>query len=154
MKGRPSPERTPIIDGKPLPVALNEEVIHDVVHGFYDKIRKDDLLGPIFTQRIAPDAWPHHLATMCDFWSSTLLRTGRYHGRPLPPHLRIPQLSEQHFHRWLQLFRSTVRKHCTPDVAALFLDRALRIAHSFRLAIAFNRQEDTTLIRPIDEESL
>ena len=34
---------------------------------------------------IKPEAWPRHLGKMCDFWSSTLLRTGRYDGRPLPP---------------------------------------------------------------------
>lgn len=154
MKGRPAPERTPVVDGEPLPETLTEDMIHAVVHGFYDEIRKDDLLGPIFNGRIAADAWPHHLARMCDFWSSTLLRTGRYDGRPLPPHLTIPELGKEHFRRWLQLFRSTVRRLCPPEVAKLFMDRALRIAHSFRLAIAFNRQEDTMLVEPILEGSL
>ncbi len=154
MKSRPAPERIPIVDGKPLPQALSEDMIHSVVHGFYDEIRRDELLGPIFNGRIAPDAWPHHLARMCDFWSSTLLRSGRYDGRPLPHHLTIPELGAEHFRRWLQLFRSTVRRLCPPDVAALFMDRALRIAHSFRLAIAFNRQENTMLVEPIVEESL
>lgn len=154
MKGRPAPERTPIIDGKPLPQALDEHMIRAVVHGFYNEIRRDELLGPVFNSRIAPEAWPSHLARMCDFWSSTSLRTGRYDGRPLPPHLRIPELGVEHFRRWLQLFRTTVRRLCPPEVAALFMDRALRIAHSFRLAIAFNRQEDTMLVQPLTQENL
>ncbi|MHB2264557.1 MULTISPECIES: group III truncated hemoglobin [unclassified Aminobacter] len=129
-------------------------MIHAVVHGFYDQIRSDDLLGPIFNNAIADADWPHHLAKMCDFWSSTLLRTGRYDGRPLPPHLAIPELGEQHFRRWLKLFRSTVQRVCPPEVATLFMDRALRVSHSFRLAIAFNRKEDTMRIEPILEESL
>lgn len=154
MKGRPAPERTVIIDGKPLPDILDEATIHAVVHGFYAEIRNDDLLAPLFDAFIAPDEWPDHLAKMCDFWSATLLRTDRYAGRPLPPHLTIPELGEEHFHRWLSLFRQTVMTLCNPEVAALFLDRALRIAHSFRLAIAFHRKEDTTAIRPITEGDL
>lgn len=154
MKGRSAPDRTIVIDGVPLPDVLDEEMIHAVVHGFYDEIRGDDLLGPIFNGAIADEDWPVHLAKMCDFWSSTLLRTGRYDGRPLPSHLAIPGLGENHFRRWLQLFRATVHRLCPPEVASLFMDRALRIAHSFRLAIAFSRQEDTMSIEPILEDSL
>ena len=101
-----------------------------------------------------PEDWPVHLAKMCDFWSATLLRTDRYEGRPLSPHLAIPELGETHFRRWLVLFRATVERLCPPEVADLFLDRALRIAHSFRLAIAFHRGEDSLQIAPIPREAL
>ncbi|HEY4192930.1 MAG TPA: group III truncated hemoglobin [Mesorhizobium sp.] len=143
-----------VIDGVALPEILDEAMVRAVVHGFYDAIGSDDLLGPIFHSRIVPDDWPRHLARMCDFWSSTLLRTGRYDGRPLPPHLAIPGLGGQHFRRWLQLFRATVRRLCPPEVASLFMERALRIAHSFRLAIAFSRSENSVAIAPILEDSL
>ncbi len=154
MKGRPAPQRTIVVDGKPLPEVLDEAMIAAVVHGFYDEIRKDDLLGPVFNGAITPQDWPHHLGKMCDFWSATLLRTGRYEGRPLPPHLALPGLGEEHFRRWLTLFATTVHALCPPEVAALFLDRAMRIAHSFRLAIAFSRGEDTMQVRPILQETL
>ena len=146
--------KTIVVDGVPLPEVLDEAMIHAVVHGFYDEIRRDALLGPIFNGAIAPEQWPHHLAKMCDSWSATLLRTSRYDGRPLPPHLAIPELGEEHFRRWLTLFQATVKRVCPPEVGALFLERALRIAHSFRLAIAYNRGEDTLEIRPIAKESL
>lgn len=154
MTGGPAPERKIVVDGRVLPDTLDEEMIHAVVHGFYDEIRKDDLLGPIFNGAIAPEAWPRHLAKMCDFWSALLLRTGRYDGRPLPPHLAIPGLGDAHFQRWLTLFRATVLRLCPPEVAGLFMDRALRIAHSFRLALAFGRGENTLAIEPITEENL
>jgi hemoglobin len=154
MRGRRPPVRTIVIDGKPLPEVFDEAMIHSVVHGFYDAIHKDALLGPVFNGAIAPEDWPEHLSKMCDFWSATLLRTDRYHGRPLPPHLALPELQEAHFHRWLLLFRTTVERLCPLEVADLFLDRALRIAHSFRLAIAFHRGEDSTLIEPISWEAL
>ncbi len=146
--------RSIVVDGKLLPDLLDEDMIRDVVHGFYDEIRRDDLVGPIFNHAIAPEEWPRHLAKMCDFWSATLLRTGRYDGRPLPPHLAIPGLGEEHFTRWLTLFRATVTRLCPPEVARLFMERAMRIAHSFRLAIAFSRGEDTLSVEPITERDL
>lgn len=149
-----TPERTLIIDGMPVPDTLDEEMVRKVVHGFYDEIRRDDLLGPIFNGIIAPDRWPYHLDKMCDFWSSTLLRTARYEGRPMPPHLAIPELGEEHFRRWLKLFRATVSRICPPDVARIFMSRALRIAHSFRLGIAFHRGENSLHVQPITEDAL
>lgn len=149
-----TPSHLPIIDGTVVPDDLAEQTIRTVVHAFYQRIRDDELLGPVFTNRIAPACWPAHLDTMCDFWSSVLLRTGRYQGRPLPPHLQIDEISDAHFHRWLKLFRQTVVSVCPPDVAELFLGRALRIAHSFRLAVAFQRGTDTVGLAPITLESL
>ncbi|PSJ62742.1 group III truncated hemoglobin [Pseudaminobacter soli (ex Li et al. 2025)] len=145
---------TIVIDGRVLSEQLDEQMIHDVVHGFYNEIRKDALLGPVFNGAIAPHDWPRHLTRMCDFWSSLMLRTGRYDGRPLPPHLALPGLGAQHFRRWLGLFRATVHNLCPPDIAALFIERALRIAHSFRLALAHNRGENTLTVEPITADSL
>ncbi|MER9371107.1 group III truncated hemoglobin [Mesorhizobium sp. M0491] len=154
MDGTQHGKSTAIVDGVQLPTVLDEEMIQRVVHGFYEEIRHDILLGPIFNTAIAEDAWPTHLAKMCDFWSATLLRTSRYAGRPLPPHLAIAGLGEMHFRRWLSLFRAVVKRVCPPEVAAIFIARALRIAHSFRLAVAFNRGEDTIQVEPILEGSL
>ncbi|RWB26207.1 group III truncated hemoglobin [Mesorhizobium sp.] len=154
MNEHPAAKNTMIINGVPLPEALDEQMVRDVVHGFYSEIQSDNLLGPIFNGAIKPEEWPRHLTKMCNFWSATLLRTSRYNGRPLPPHLAIPGLGEEHFRRWLTLFRATVKKTCPPEVAALFMQRALRIAHSFRLAVAFNRGESTLGIEPILETSL
>lgn len=99
-------KRTIIIGGAPLPDVIDEGMIRCVVHGFYAEIRRDELLGPIFRDRIEPNDWPRHLAKICDFWSATLLRSSRYEGRPLPPHLAISGLGEAHFRRWLKLFRA------------------------------------------------
>lgn len=154
MSGPASPGKAILIDGRLLPDLLDETMIHDVVHSFYDEIRRDGLLAPIFNGAIPAEEWPHHLSKMCQFWSSALLRTSIYEGRPLPPHLKIPGLDAHHFRRWLTLFRQTVRRICPPEVASLFMDRALRVAHSFRLAIAHNRGENTLGITPILERDL
>ena len=77
---------------------LDEAVLRALVHGFYDKVRRDPLLGPIFAARITD--WAPHLARMVDFWSSVALMTGRYHGQPVPAHTPLP-LDTGHFERWL-----------------------------------------------------
>ena len=114
---------------------IDREMIARVVHGFYSEIRKDAILGPIFDARIAEARWPVHLETMVDFWSSVLLVTGAYKGRPVPAHLPLA-LEDAHFVRWLNLFQSVAEAVCPPAAAALFVDRAERIADSLRFAIA------------------
>lgn len=136
------------LDGAAL-LSVNEDSIRALVHGFYASVREDPVIGPIFMRQIAHDRWPRHLANMCDFWSSVLLRTGRYHGRPLPPHLRLPDLGDAHFARWLKLFRKQAREVFNEDDAARVIAVAERIAHSFRLAVAFHRGEDSTALRPL-----
>ena len=135
--------------GRIIPAGLDEAIIAAVVTDFYGKARRDPLLGPIFNRVIAEADWPEHLATIGDFWSSMLLGTGRYAGRPMPKHLAISDLSDPHFVRWLTLFRETVDALCTPEVAALFVDRAERVALSVRIGLAVHRGEDSTGIRPI-----
>jgi len=94
---------------------LNDAVLTRLVHGFYDRIRRDALLGPIFAERITD--WPPHLDRMVDFWSSVALMTGRYHGSPMQAHLGLP-VEQAHFDRWLDLFSQTARETCPPEGAA------------------------------------
>ena len=86
-------------------------MIIEVVHGFYRRIRQDQTLGPIF-ERVIADGWDSHLSKMCDFWSSVLLMSGRFHGTPMAAHLKIDGLGPQHFALWLRMFRETVTELC------------------------------------------
>jgi hemoglobin len=54
-------------------------------------------------------------------------------------HAALPQISADHFDRWLELFRVTAREQCPPAAAALFIDRAERIAQSLEMGIALHR---------------
>ena len=112
---------------------LDEEVLRQLVHRFYGKVRDDRLLGPIFAARIID--WPPHLERMVAFWSSVALMTGRYHGRPVPAHTPLP-IAAAHFDRWLALFRATAEETCTPAGAAHVMERAERIAQSLHIAVA------------------
>ena len=112
---------------------IDEAMIRRLVHGFYSRIRTDPVLGPIFDARIK--GWDPHLARMCAFWSSVVLMTGRYHGRPMQKHALLP-VSGAHFDRWLRLFADTAREMCPPLAAEHFIDRARMIGASLELGIA------------------
>ena len=42
---------------------ITEAMIERLVRSFYDKVREDEMLGPVFDARIAD--WEPHLAQMC-----------------------------------------------------------------------------------------
>jgi hemoglobin len=118
---------------------ITEDLIETLVHTFYGRVRRDAVLGPIFEARIAD--WDEHLEKLCGFWSSVVLMTGRYKGRPMPAHARISEIDHAHFQRWIALFAETARDVCTPAAAALFIDRAERIGASLEAGIAYHRGE-------------
>jgi hemoglobin len=117
---------------------IDEAMIARLVHTFYGRVREDTLIGPVFDARI--EDWDKHLGRMCEFWSSVTLMSGRYHGQPMPAHMRLP-VDGSHFDRWLALFEATAAEICPPAAAALFIDKARRIADSFELGISFARGE-------------
>jgi len=122
-----------------LEVGVTEPMIQELVHTFYARVRQDQLLGPIFNEHVQD--WPEHLDRLCAFWSSVALMTGRYKGKPVPAHAKLPGITGRHFAQWLALFAKTARDVCPPAAAELFIDRSKRIAHSLQLAIALHRGE-------------
>jgi hemoglobin len=118
--------------------SIDEANIALLVRTFYDRARDDALIGPIFNGAVAD--WDHHIAQITDFWSSMMLKTGRYNGRPMRPHLRLP-LRGEHFDRWLQLFEATAREIFPDGIADAFIIRARRIADSFEMGVASVRGE-------------
>jgi hemoglobin len=111
-------------------------MIERLVHSFYGRVRQDELLAPIFTDRIAD--WEPHLERMCAFWSSVALMTGRYHGQPMRMHVPLP-VDAPHFDRWLDLFEATARDVCPGAAAEHFIERAHRIADSLELGVNAGR---------------
>ncbi len=105
---------------------VTEDSIAEVVDTFYCRIRDDQLLGPIFAGAIGTE-WGPHLDKMKTFWSSVLLASRAYKGNPVIAHLQLPRLTEDHFERWLQLWRETVVALCSDEVASLFNRKAQMI---------------------------
>lgn len=112
---------------------IDDAMIARLVDGFYDRVRADPLIGPVFNERITD--WGPHLEQMRLFWSSVALMSGAYHGRPMPKHLPLP-VDARHFDRWLELFEAAARDLCPAAAADHFIERARRIAESLELGIA------------------
>lgn len=129
---------------------ISEAMIQELVHSFYARVRADEMLGPIFDRAISD--WEPHLAKLCDFWSSVTLMTGRFKGQPMRAHALLPGIGAAHFDRWLALFRETARDVCPAEAAALFIDRAERIAQSLEMGIALHRGQILGLGRRLQAE--
>jgi hemoglobin len=112
---------------------VDETMIDRLVRAFYARVRKDELLGPVFAARIKD--WEPHLRQMIAFWSSVVLMSGVYHGQPMQKHLPLP-IDAGHFDRWLDLFSKTAHDLCPPKAAELFTQRAKNIAESLELGVA------------------
>lgn len=138
MSETPDPQdaagrRAAIVEQIRAETGIDEAMIARLVDGFYDRVRADPLIGPVFNQRISD--WEPHLEQMRLFWSSVALMSGAYHGRPMPKHLPLP-VDARHFDRWLELFEATARDLCPPAAADHFIERARRIAESLELGVA------------------
>jgi len=121
---------------KPVHPDISEDMVRQLVHAFYVKVRDDATLGPIFARVIGED-WGPHLAKMCDFWSSVMLMSGRYKGNPMIAHMRLKMVRPEHFAHWLQLFRATALEECPPPIAVQFIARADNIARSLQLGMFY-----------------
>lgn len=115
---------------------ITEETLRRLVERFYAKVRSDALLGPVFEGAV--EDWPEHLDRLQSFWSSVMLTSGRYKGRPLPAHLRRgAAMTPERFNRWLALWKETTSELFTAEAAAALQLKASRIAESLSLGISF-----------------
>lgn len=116
---------------------LTEESLHAFLIAFYAKVRRDPLIGPVFDHAIPEADWPRHLSVIQDFWSSVLLKTGRYKGNPFGKHQALGNLAPPHFARWLALFEETATKMFSAEGAMILTERAHRIADSLKSGLFF-----------------
>lgn len=113
---------------------LDRDGIKLLVDKFYDKVKTDPLLSPVFRHV----DWPHHLPTMYNFWSSILLGDQTYQGNPLQKHLSLPVTSE-HFNQWLSLFLKTVEENFEGEKAEEAKLRAQSIAGIFQFKMGLTK---------------
>jgi len=101
-----------------------------MVHLFYDRVREDALLGPIFKEKLGDD-WEVHLQKMTRFWSTVLIQAKTYQGNPFVAHQPL-DISEVHFNRWLELFEQTLKTHFVGDKASEATWRAHKMSEMFQ----------------------
>jgi hemoglobin len=115
-----------------------------LVNTFYDKVRADGSLAPIFNNQIQ-DRWPQHLEKMYTFWQTLLLDEHTYFSSPFPPHAKLP-VDHQHFQQWVTLFSETIRELFSGEKAEEALWRANKMAQMFEGKINYYRNVNSKLI--------
>jgi len=89
----------------------SREDVFQLVSSFYNKVRKDETLGPIFNRAIQD--WDAHLQHLTTFWESSLFLKTKYYGNPLEAHVKVDAannntITELHFGIWLNLWFETI----------------------------------------------
>jgi hemoglobin len=124
------------------------ETLDDIkllVDTFYDKVRKDESLAPVFNAQIK-DRWPQHLEKMYTFWQTVLLNEHTYFSSPFPPHAKLP-VDHAHFEQWLKLFKATIDELFCGEKADEALWRANKMAQMFEMKIEhYRNQQFKTLV--------
>ena len=120
---------------------INEAQLERLIPHFYNLVRTDPLLGPVFNDAI--DDWPHHLDKLIAFWSSVMLTSGRYKGNPMAAHLKHgARITPEMFNRWLALWGEATTEIAPPQIARALQVKAARIAESLSLGLFFRLDPD------------
>lgn len=110
---------------------INSDNIRELVDQFYDCVRTDELLGPIFL-KILGDDWSAHLDRISEFWATVMLGTRNFHGNVYATHMKLMNIEPQHFQRWLGLFEESANRMFETEPANRFLFMARRVAASLQ----------------------
>jgi hemoglobin len=99
------------------------------VDEFYAKVRKDELIGPVFSAVITSE-WQPHLDRMYAFWNAALFNVPGFKGNPFAKHAPLG-IAPVHFERWLLLFGNIIDVHFEGVMAAETKKRAQIMAAMF-----------------------
>ena len=125
----------------------NRKDINILVNRFYAKIRKDELLGPIFNGHISEEQWPEHLMKLTDFWETNLFGVPKFKGNPSSKHIKVDanlgyNIEQNHFRRWLNLWFETVDELFNGELATRAKEAARKMAAGQFLTIRKNRPKN------------
>ena len=107
------------------------EGIEDIkvfVNDFYTRVRDDELIGPVFMEKIAD--WQPHLDKMYAFWNAALFGVTGFRGNPFAKHAPL-KIDRPHFDRWLELFYATIDERFEGLIADDAKKRAELMANMF-----------------------
>lgn len=117
--------------------SFDEAAIARLVDHFYEKVRRDPRIGPIFNAAVHD--WDGHKRLLTSFWASVALRAGSYRGNPMAAHRPHP-IRVEHFDHWLALWRETCAEELDEAHAAQMLEYARRIGDSLKLGLGLHPQ--------------
>ena len=125
----------------------NREDIFILVSKFYEEIRKDKLLGPVFNSHIPDSQWPKHLKKLTDFWETTLLGVVSFKGNPSRAHMNVDKglnykMNQIHFEKWLQIWFTTIDSLYEGQLAQRAKDASRKMATGQYLNVWKRRPEN------------
>ncbi|MBP8034130.1 MAG: group III truncated hemoglobin [Bacteroidia bacterium] len=106
-----------------------------MVNTFYGRIQKNEVLGPIFEEKL-DGRWEQHLEKMYRFWQTILFDEHTYSGAPFPPHANMP-IDESHFVIWVQNWTGIVDEFFTGPTAEEAKKRGTLMAAIFNSKLEF-----------------
>ena len=118
-----------------------------LVSSFYDKIKRDEVIGHFFLKAIPTDKWDEHLEHLTDFWETNLFFVRKFKGNPIAKHRNVDEnsdykISQEHFGRWLQLWFTTVDEYFVGIKATQAKERARNIASMLFFKLYENKPKD------------
>lgn len=113
--------------------------LEQLLRDFYVRAFADDLLRVVFVDVVHMDL-EEHLPVITDFWEKVLFDSGTYNGQAMHVHRRVHgqiPLTQEHFTRWLELWRESLAAYEGPVAAAA-------VRHAERMAGVFLRNLTST----------
>ena len=117
------------------------EDVKILVDDFYNRIRANDFLAPIFNGIIG-DNWQQHLQKMYGFWETILLETPAYSGSPFLKHAKLP-IAKEHFDTWLTLWHQTINDHFVGEKAEEAKWRASKMSAMFQYKLDYYKNNSS-----------
>lgn len=116
--------------------------VSKIVREFYLKVRKEELLGPIFNEIISD--WEEHLERLTDFWEMNLFGGKMYSGNPIAVHQQVDKtvgntIEAFHFGTWIALWFLTINENFEGENAEVMKRRARKMQTGLLVAIYQNR---------------
>ncbi len=113
-----------------------------LVDEFYEAVRKDSFIGPIFNSRLRGGRWEMHHKKLYRFWHTVLLRRPDYFGNPVPLHYDM-NIDRIHFDYWLTLWIKIVDANFEGQIAERAKFRGKTLADAFLAKILKAKGEGT-----------
>ncbi len=118
--------------------------VKNLVVTFYQKVRKHEILGPIFNHIITD--WEAHFELLTDFWETQLFLKRKYHGNPVTAHQEVDDkidnsVTSEHFGLWLNLWFETIDELFEGETAWIAKNRAQKMSTMLFLKIFEHRNK-------------
>ena len=113
-----------------------------LVERFYEKVRMDEEIGPVFNQIITD--WPAHLDKITDFWNQHIFGVQSYKGNPIEVHNQVDatmhhQITAHNFGTWLFYWIQTLDELYEGDKVDLLKFKARKMQTMFFVSMVKNR---------------